>query len=195
MLSQKVYKIQNFKKCKLLLPRYEECQVNAFRKQLKLVNKSFTARIIKTTNFFETPKIVTRQTANRIIGTIDHDGYYVKNSVHSTLIKKEYADLMTLEYILSVLNSRLIDWYYRVLSMEAGRVFPQVKISRIAALPIRFLSRDEQAPFIRFVNQVSNCKKESPNADTALIEREIDQLIYKLYDVSEEDIQLIEASE
>ncbi len=173
---------------------YSPKKVDAFRKQLKLVNKSFTARIIKTTNFFETPKIVTRQTANRIIATIDHDFYYVKNSIHSTLIKKEYANLITLEYILSILNSTLIDWYYRVLSMEAGRVFPQVKISRLAGLPIRLLSIEEQAPFIRLANQLLNCKKDTPNADTTAIEREIDRLIYELYDLSEEDIQLIEAS-
>ncbi|MBK6498792.1 MAG: hypothetical protein IPG00_11790 [Saprospiraceae bacterium] len=68
--------------------QYDENLVELERNKLKKIGRPFTARIIKKTNFFERNKVITRQTADTIIATIDNVGYYTKNSVHSTLIKK-----------------------------------------------------------------------------------------------------------
>jgi len=37
-------------------------------------------------------------------------------------------------------------------------------------------------------------KKQNPDADTSQLEKEIDQLIYNLYDMTQEEIQVIEGS-
>jgi hypothetical protein len=37
-----------------------------------------------------------------------------------------------------------------------------------------------------------SAKHQNPNADTSQLEREIDQLVYRLYDLTEEEIKLIE---
>lgn len=116
--------------------QYDENLVELERNKLKKIGKPFTARIIKKTNYFEKRKVITRQTADTIIATIDNFGYYTKNSVHSTLIKKEFKNCLSLEVICSIYNSRLIDWFYRTKSMETGRLFPQVKIGRLNDLPL-----------------------------------------------------------
>jgi len=44
------------------------------------------------------------------------------------------------------------------------------------------------------VSQILIAKKQDPNADTNALEREIDQLVYALYGLTEKEIQIIEVS-
>ncbi|MCG2736064.1 MAG: Eco57I restriction-modification methylase domain-containing protein [Candidatus Methanoperedenaceae archaeon] len=178
---------------------YNEEYVQKIRNELKKNNTSFTARIIKKINFFENKKIVTRQTADTIIGTIDNNNYYVKNSVHSTLIKNKYRDEIYIQYILAILNSELINWYYRKESSESGRLFPQVKIAGLRKLPIQEISKEKQNPFINLVDQILSITKdpdyfENPEkqARVKTFEKEIDQLVYKLYDLTPEEINIVD---
>ena len=58
-------------------------------------------------------------------------------------------------------------------------------------LPIKLT--ENQAPFIEKVTQILALKKEDPKADTSQLEAEIDRMVYALYELTEEEIQLIEA--
>ncbi|MCX8009893.1 MAG: hypothetical protein N3A61_01970, partial [Ignavibacteria bacterium] len=42
------------------------------------------------------------------------------------------------------------------------------------------------------VDKILTTKKQNPQADTSSLEREIDQLVYKLYELTEEEIGIIE---
>jgi len=42
------------------------------------------------------------------------------------------------------------------------------------------------------VDQILSSKKQNPDADTSNLEHQIDQLAYKLYDLTEEEIKIIE---
>ena len=42
------------------------------------------------------------------------------------------------------------------------------------------------------VKQILAVKKRTPEADTTALEREIDRLVYQLYDLSPEEIALVE---
>lgn len=171
---------------------YSEQEVKQYKIQNNLSASEFTARIIKNVNYFENPKIITRQTASTIVGTIDENGFYVKNSIHSTTIKDEHKNI-DLKYILGILNSKLIAWYYSYLCAEDGRVFPQVKISKLEVLPIVF-DRSWHKSLVKSVTQVISLKKQNPSADTTELERQIDQLVYKLYDLTEEEIKIVEGA-
>jgi len=39
-----------------------------------------------------------------------------------------------------------------------------------------------QQPFIPLVDQILAAKKKDPNADTSALEKQIDEMVYKLYD-------------
>ena len=61
-------------------------------------------------------------------------------------------------------------------------------------LSVLYLSNsfEEQQPFIDLANQILSIKKENLNADTSPLENEIDQLVYKLYNLTPEEIKIIE---
>ncbi len=44
------------------------------------------------------------------------------------------------------------------------------------------------------VDQILSAKKENPQADTGALEREIDLMVYKLYDLTYEEVRLIDES-
>jgi hypothetical protein len=44
------------------------------------------------------------------------------------------------------------------------------------------------------VHQILTNKSQNPSADTTLLESQIDQLVYQLYDLSDEEIAIVEES-
>ncbi|HNW96853.1 MAG TPA: DUF559 domain-containing protein [Bacteroidales bacterium] len=168
---------------------YNEDYVEKLRRKIEARGESFTARIIKRTNFFIHQKIVTRQTADSIIGTLDFNKFYAKNSVHSTLLRDEFKGKTSLKIILAILNSSLIDWYYRTESLESGRLFPQVKIERLRNLPIVLPTKTE------LTTEIENIVDELLISFDTQLCKKLDFIIYKLYELTEEEIKIIEGIE
>jgi hypothetical protein len=44
------------------------------------------------------------------------------------------------------------------------------------------------------VEKILALKKENPEADVSALETEIDQLVYKLYDLTEEEVKIVETA-
>lgn len=143
----------------------------------------------RTPKYFEQPRIFIRQTASSIIGTYLEESMYAIDSVHSFLSTDE--DYPT-KYILAILNSKVIDYVYHLLISETGKVFPQVKLTIVRKLPIPNASESSKSKLIQLVDNILDNKKANPLADTSDKEREIDQLVYQLYGLSEEDIKIVE---
>ena len=56
----------------------------------------------------------------------------------------------------------------------------------------RSASKDQQHPIITLVDQILAAKKANPQTDTADLEKQIDQLVYKLYNLTPAEIETIE---
>ena len=86
---------------------------------------------------FDRPaKVLTRQTANRLIAALDRDRHFCRNSIHVTYPKEGLEEAVSLEALMMLLNSRLMNYYYRMSTQETGRAFPQVHIRSLRDLPI-----------------------------------------------------------
>jgi type II restriction/modification system DNA methylase subunit YeeA len=94
------------------------------------------------------------------------------------------------KYLLAVLNSNLIDWYYRTLSVQLGEKAVRMFTIYVENIPIPQLSKVEQKPFISLVQKILT--KKEKGEDTTALETEIDKLVYQLYDLTEEEIRVIE---
>ncbi|WRH66908.1 MAG: hypothetical protein RSE13_26075 [Planktothrix sp. GU0601_MAG3] len=44
----------------------------------------------------------------------------------------------------------------------------------------------------KLVDQIITAKKSNPNADTTILEQQIDQLVYELYGLTEAEIKIVE---
>lgn len=156
---------------------------------------------------FLAPKLVNRQTASTLIFALDDKGYCSLNSVHNT--RALDGKRSTLLYLLGLLNSGLLRFYYRNHTHETRRVFPQVHISALRQLPIRSINFSDKTDkarhdrMVELVNRMLELHKQLPKARTpyeqevlkgeiAATDRQIDLLVYELYGLSEEEIKIVE---
>ena len=139
---------------------------------------------------FENPKILIRQTANKIIAAYDDDKWYCLKS--GLIIQLPLKSGLHYLYLLAVLNSKLMDYLYHDLVNEDNRIFPEVKPIQLFKLPIYQASEEEQSKLVSLVQKVISLKTQNNNTTT--LESEIDQLVYQLYGLTEEEIKIVENS-
>jgi hypothetical protein len=137
-------------------------------------------------------KILWRQTAPYLKATIDNSSVWFRNTIQCCWVKNEYKNKLNLKYVLAIINSSYIKYLYNELVNESGRVFPQVKITHVKKLPLKIINIKHQKPLIKLVDQILKKKKDNPEADVGKLEREIDEMVYKLYDLNKEEIKIIE---
>ncbi|PVX46756.1 type II restriction/modification system DNA methylase subunit YeeA [Flavobacterium sp. 103] len=94
------------------------------------------------------------------------------------------------KYLLATLNSKLADYYIRNLGVTRNGGYFEYKPMFIEKLPVPLLTENLQLQFISLTDAVINAIKQNKN--TFQIEKEIDNLIYKLYELDEEEINFIE---
>jgi hypothetical protein len=103
-----------------------------------------------------------RQTGDSLVAALDENKYLCLNNLHVLVPKVKKMDA---RYILGVLNSKLLNWYYQSLNPEAGEALAEVKRTNVAALPIRdidFSKRNdcrEHDTLVRMVNKLLEAKK------------------------------------
>jgi len=139
---------------------------------------------------FVEPKILVRQTANRIIAAYDEDNWYCLKS--GIIIQLPCQSELKYLYLLALLNSNLMNFLYKDLVNEEERIFPEVKPIQLFKLPVVVPKKQIQIVIEDTVNKILASKKGDPKADTSALEKEIDQLIYQLYGLTEAEIKIVE---
>jgi hypothetical protein len=98
------------------------------------------------------------------------------------------------KYLLSLINSTLMSFLKTQGSTSAKKNdFTQLTLNDIRELPIKQISLENQNPFIEIVNQILTIKKEDSKADTSELEAEIDRMVYELYELTEDEILIVES--
>ena len=136
--------------------------------------------------FLADKKILIPRRATNIIATIDMEQYYVLNTAYICLLKN---DFYSIEFILGLLNSKLLDFIYCKLFMGW-----QITIPALNILPIPKIDTLFQRPIVSLVKQILSIKKTNRNADVSDLEYEIDQLVYQLYGLTDDEIKAVEGN-
>ncbi|MBI4972242.1 MAG: N-6 DNA methylase [Candidatus Omnitrophica bacterium] len=137
-----------------------------------------------------------------IMATIDNQGLLSLDTVMNTYLT---ADKFALQYVLAILNSQLASWfYYWFVYNRAVRTMHFDKYY-IDKLHVKDIDLKAQQPFITLVDQILAAKKQPPSspfnkgelrdADTSALERQIDEMVYKLYGLTPEEIEIVEGKE
>lgn len=142
-------------------------------------------------NFDYPEKIVVRQTSDTLIGTIDTDKYVCLKNLH-VITKKD--ENISLNYLLALINSKLLDYYHFLLNPEKGEALAEIKKENLEKLPIPIISLENQQPLINKVNEILTLKSQDPKVDIKELEQEIDAMVYKLYGLSEDEIKIVEGN-
>jgi hypothetical protein len=139
-------------------------------------------------------KLIWRQTAPYFIGTILNQPIFFGNTIQAGIIKENFKKSVSYEYLCGLLNSRYLRYLYEQIVKEGGRVFPQVKLEKLKPLPIILNKKDVQKKVEAIVREIISIKRDNQDNDTSALELEIDHLVYQLYGLTEDEIQIVEQS-
>ena len=128
------------------------------------------------------------------------DLYDINNKSIQTSIKKlnrlprpqleEVSEKFDLKYLLAILNSSFAFKYLN--NSRRHRLENYFYPDDFRQLPIADISPEEQKPFINLVDQILSLKHKDPSADISALESEIDRLVYALYNLTPEEIAIVE---
>jgi type I restriction-modification system DNA methylase subunit len=145
--------------------------------------------------YFE-DKIFMRQTGDSLICAIDNIHLLCLNNVHvGNLRDNRYS----LKYVAAIINSTLLNYYYRSLALESGRAMAQTDIEILENLPIKKTDKSHQQQIVNIVDEIlaitGNQDYQSNPAKQARVkelEHQIDHMVYELYGLTPEEIAIVE---
>lgn len=151
---------------------------------------------------FEKPKIIVPAIVKSASYAYDTVGFYSNDK--TTIIPT------TDKYLLGLIGSKALDYYMHTISSTKQGGYFEYKPMYISKLPIRTINFDDPTDVTRhdqmvsLVDQMLNLNKrlaESKVPQTTEMlrrqiestDRQIDQLVYRLYDLTEEEIKIVES--
>jgi hypothetical protein len=167
--------------------------------------ENITGRTTDKQKLGASEKILLRKTGNQIIATYDDSGIFPEQSLYFLFNPKTEVRL---KFILGILNSRFLNWYFQTMCLTNEKTIAQVKMVDLIGLPIPtidFTRQDEVAvhdQFIKLVDKMLVAKKAQAEAadggkrehwerQCQALDRQIDGLVCDLYDLTEEEIAVV----
>ena len=99
------------------------------------------------------------------------------------------------KFLLGILNSSTIRFYLGLIAETSGMGTSRWINNYVKEFPIPEAACEQQAPIIELVNQILDAKHTDPDTDVSELENEIDQIVYLLYDLTPEEIAIVERTE
>lgn len=152
---------------------------------------------------FEGERILVR----RIVGKTLISAYTNNDFVTSQLLQiVKPFDQSISKFLLGVINSKLLAFYFRKKYNRQDKTFPEIRIYELASLPIKQIDQEKkplQNEIVKFVEQLLKLNEEKINTklQTSIshlesrieyCENKINDLVYCLYELTDEEIKIVE---
>ncbi len=151
-----------------------------------------------------TQEIFEKNYYQNIIVTQNITGTSDAYRIHANLIEVKNQEMLFLDtcnlsyckerehakFLVGLLNSRLLDWLFRKTSTNN-----HVNLYELETLPIPQITEKNQEladKITDYAKQILQAKAKDPKANTQGLEKEIDALVYQLYNLTDEEIKIIE---
>jgi adenine-specific DNA-methyltransferase len=132
---------------------------------------------------FAKPKIIYPNMTKFLPFSLDLNGNYLNDKCFILSGEKLY-------FLTAFLNSKLFKFCFSDAFPELQGNSKEIKKFILEEIPV--VAIKDETPFYKKVEKILALKKQNHLVDTTELENEIDQLVYKLYELTPEEIQLIE---
>ncbi|WP_265606422.1 DUF7149 domain-containing protein [Campylobacter jejuni] len=120
--------------------------------------------------------------------------FYFTTTIYGYVRNEEYKNL-DYKYLMAVLNSSLTWWFLQKTSVVMRGGFYRIKPAYIEKFCIpKINSKNEKLAdeLINLVDEILKAKEQDKNANTQELENKINSLVYKLYNLTDDEIKIIE---
>ncbi|QOV24393.1 class I SAM-dependent DNA methyltransferase [Anabaenopsis elenkinii] len=135
---------------------------------------------------FEQPKIIWGNLATKPQFAIAKQGFYLSAPANLVISPEN-------EYILAILNSKITEFYIKQIAATRQGGFIEFKPMYVSQIPIPTATKTQQKLLEQIVEQILTVKQADPQADTTPLEAKINQVVYQLYNLTAEEIQIIKS--
>jgi type I restriction-modification system DNA methylase subunit len=172
----------------------------------KSLEQEFSNQAFREEELFKAPsKILIRQVMGKdsIFATLDNQSFYIDQSIYILLPKKESINL---PFILGLLNSKLLYFFFSKTFSDRKETFPKIKGVQLAEFPVRETSNDNisQTEIAKAVDSLIKLNEELRSAKLPdkieqlkiridHIDKRINILVYELYKITKDEIAIIES--
>jgi len=169
--------------------------LDQFQKIITSDNKPYGLHRARKEFFFKSEKIISVRKCNiPTFSYIDFDSYV---SATFYVIK---TGRISLKYLTGIFNSKLIAFWLKHKGKMQGSNY-QIDKEPILSIPLINSSEEKQQPFIKLVDKILSItksedylKNSSKQKQVTQHEKQINHLVYKLYDLNTQEIKTIENS-
>jgi len=151
--------------------------------------------------FFTGKRIILRQIpSKKLVVTIINEDFCIDQTV---FIAKPKNNDVKLEYLLGIVASSLMSYYFKFRNEELDEVFPKVKLENFKELPIKI--SEKQSEIVSLVEKMLTLnqslvklkdkqtdEKDRLEKEFAEIDLKIDRLVYDVYGLTEEERRLVD---
>lgn len=146
--------------------------------------------------FLAKEKLIMQRIGGILITAYDDSQYYTFNSVNNILLKNHVK--CNLKYILGILNSRLMQFYYVTKFTNRSSLTVNISKTFLDQLPIFILdqsdnrSRADYDSMITLVDKTIDSERKGNRNDVESILSKTDDLVYNIYGLDSDDIEIVE---
>lgn len=143
-------------------------------------------------DYIEFPKLSSMEICSKHPNVIlNIENVYHSTTAYSWIKKNETKE--SYEYLLAIANSKLLWWFLKTTGDTLQGDARRFKTNYLNPFPLpEVVDENFESKISDKVNNVINLKKSNPDADTSALEREIDLMVYALYRLTEEEIEIVE---
>ena len=146
---------------------------------------------------FKKEKIIWIELTNNNRFALCEEEIYLLNSAYFLIPPKN----LSAKYLLSILNSKTIKFYLNIIAETSGMGVTRWINNHVSIFPIPEIIVSSQNNFIKIVDKILEItksedylKNSSKQKQVAEYEKQIDQLVYQIYDLTPQEIKIIEGS-
>lgn len=133
--------------------------------------------------------IVLRRVSKDLICTICETPTAFSKNLYGITLKEGFKPL----FLVALINSKLLNFYYKKkFSTKKEDVFPEIQTYLYEQLPIINASEKEQKSVATLARKILQMKTKNNASDTINLEDQIDIMVYKLYELTYEEVKIID---
>lgn len=142
---------------------------------------------------FEKEKIVYPNMNKEFIAFFDNEFFLLNQKCF--ILSHQLNNKKELLYLTALLNSNVNFYYFKQIGAKLGASGYEMSKIFVEKLPIPKINSKNQKiadELINSVDEILKAKEQDKNANTQELENKINSLVYKLYNLTEEEIKIIE---
>ncbi|MTI66410.1 MAG: adenine-specific DNA methylase [Firmicutes bacterium] len=188
--------IEHIKPFKQRLEKRRECK--------KGLRKWYQLQWGRSLNLFKSPKIIFPYKSSENRFTIDYENVLCSADVY--ILKLIDNDLLTIEYLLAYLNSKVFEFYFKKVAKKVGEKQYEYYPNKIMNLKIKLSDKQEEISKkvikLLYLNDVLekydngnnkfNKEKKHTLQEIKTIKRSINEIFYNIYNLSDKERNIVE---